>query len=100
MKKYIIAAILCVLPFTAYAPSMATNEAIVAQELSPVSTEHLYSTEHSPYVVVKDWGKYKIVHLDDALWTPLFFKRKKEAEKHADNLNIAYAKEYIYLVAQ
>lgn len=100
MKKYIIAAILCVMPFTVYAPNTNQSEVTVAQEFVPVSTEHLYSTEHSPYVVVKDWGKYKIVHLDDALWTPLFFKRKKEAEKHADNLNIAYAKEYIYLVAQ
>ena len=100
MKKYIIAAILCVLPFTVYAPSITEEEITVVEETTSINTDYLYSTEHSPYVVVKDWGKYKVIHLDDALWTPLFFKRKHEAEKYADNLNISYAKEYIYLVAQ
>ena len=91
MKKYIFAAILCVIPFSVYAPE-ASDTTIVETEFVPVQTDTLYSTEQSPYVVVKDWGKYKVINLHNALWTPTFFKRKTEAEKYADDMNISYAK--------
>lgn len=100
MKKYILAAILCVIPFTIYAPETSTDDEVIVVESIPISTEKLYSTEQSPYIVVKDWGKYKVINLNNALWIPTFFKRKHEAEKYADDMNISYAKEYIYMVAQ
>jgi hypothetical protein len=100
MKKYILAAILCVLPFTVYAPNNDKNEEVVVAETAPINFDTFYSTEESPYVVVKDTGRYKVINLHNVLFIPQFYKRKVEAELNADRLNVQYAKEYIVLVAQ
>ena len=75
-------------------------EELVEVTTTPVDSEVFYSTEESPYVVVKDTGRYKVINLHNVLFIPQFYKNKVEAELNADRLNVQYAKEYIVLVAQ
>lgn len=98
MKKYILAAILCVLPFTVYAPE--AEEVITVNEKQEINFSNFYSTEESPFIVVKDKGRYKIINIHNVLFIPQFYKKKVEAELVADTMNIEYAKEYIVLTAQ
>ena len=65
------------------AVDLATKIKIEPEVMINTDIEH----KDDSYYVVKTWGRYKVINVDDVLEVPEFFRRKSEAIEFAKNMN-------------
>ena len=94
MKKFLLTFSVLVIPFIAQAPTMFENKAepMALQAKIEVEPKIVINTvEEQPvedsYHVVKEWGRYKVINVDDVLEVPEFFRKKSEAVEFAKDMN-------------
>lgn len=103
MRKFLLTFGVVAVPFVAQAPTVFTPEqqvtiiddsvsrgTIVVEESVPQPPLQLNTTvkqELDSYHVVKEWGRYKVINVDNVLEVPEFFKRKSEAVEFAKTMN-------------
>jgi len=96
MRKFLLTWGILAVPFVAQAPTMfeppAEEGKVVIEEKQPEPSLQINkNVEKEPevdsYHVVKSWGRYKVVNVDDVLEVPEFFRRKSEAVEFANTMN-------------
>ena len=93
MRKLLIIISILIIPFIAQAPEMFKNtgKSVDLATKIKIEPEVMINTdiEHKDdsYYVVKTWGRYKVINVDDVLEVPEFFRRKSEAIEFAKNMN-------------
>ena len=100
MRKFLLTFGVVAVPFVAQAPTtfiaevneqpaIAIEEPVVEESIAK-PTLQLNTTvepELDSYHVVKEWGRYKVINVDNVLEIPEFFKRKSEAVEFAKTMN-------------
>lgn len=93
MRKFLLTWGVLAVPFVAHAPTAFTpevKEEVVIEETLPEPTLQVNTTvkqELDSYHVVKEWGRYKVINVDNVLEVPEFFRRKSEAVEFANSMN-------------